>query len=442
MKPTFGENLRFFVRYQVGFMYLRYFMWNFAGRQSDVQAHYREEITKGQWLSGIKPIDEFRLGRQDKLPAKFKDNPGRNKYYMLPLLLGLVGAFFQYKRNRKDFWVVALLFLLTGLAIVVYLNQYPFQPRERDYAYAGSFYAFAIWIGLGVWGLVEAIKKAVPQKLAAPLVTFACLTIPGIMAAENWDDHDRSGRYTARDFAANYLNSCAKNGIIFTNGDNDTFPLWYAQEVEGIRTDVRVVNLSYLGASWYIEQLERDAYDAPRVDLIHTPDKYRQGNRDVIYVIDRLQRPVNLKEAIEFVASDKPETKKLPNYNESIEHLPTKSFFIPHDSAQIIESGFVREGLAKYLAPVEFTINSNYLTKNHLIVLDMLAQNQWKRPVYYAITVSSEKLFGLRQLLPGARPNLLGFAGKRRKHRCPGSRHDRHRNNVQQRYEQVCLGRH
>ena len=283
--PSFGQNLRFFFRYQVGYMYLRYFMWNFAGRQNDIQGH--GELTKGNWISGIKFIDQTRLGPQRNMPASIVDNKGHNKYYLLPLLLGLVGAFFHYKRHNKDFWVVGLLFVLTGLAILVYLNQYPIQPRERDYAYAGSFYAFAIWIGIGVAGLIEWVSKWKRSVVIAGVLVLASLIlVPGIMATENWDDHDRSDRFTAPAFARNFLNSCLPGGIIFTNGDNDTFPLWYIQEVEGVRTDVRVVNLSYLTADWYIEQMKQTFYDSYALPISMTKEQYIQGKRDYAYLVE------------------------------------------------------------------------------------------------------------------------------------------------------------
>ncbi len=241
--PTFGENLKFFFTYQLGHMYWRYFMWNFSGRQNDTQSH--GELLNGNWITGLNFIDDNLIGPQENLPDSMKTQKSRNVYYMLPLILGLIGFFFHLKNHFNDFIVVLLLFVLTGLAIVVYLNQYPLQPRERDYAYAGSFYAFSIWIGLGVLGVYKFFNRKLPAFASAGLATTICLiAVPAIMASENWDDHDRSNRYIARDFASNYLNSCAPNAILFTHGDNDTFPLWYAQEVEGIRTDVRVVNLS------------------------------------------------------------------------------------------------------------------------------------------------------------------------------------------------------
>ncbi len=284
-RPSFGQNMRFFFRYQVGYMYLRYFMWNFAGRQNDIQGH--GELTKGNWISGIKFIDQSRLGPQRDMPASIVDNKAHNKYYLLPLLLGLAGAFFHYKKHQKDFWIVGLLFLMTGFAILVYLNQYPIQPRERDYAYAGSFYAFAIWIGIGVAGLIEwAFKWKRSVVSAGVLVIASLILVPGIMAKENWDDHDRSDRYTAPAFARNFLNSCLPGGVIFTNGDNDTFPLWYIQEVEGFRTDVRVVNLSYLTADWYIEQMKTTFYDSEALPISMEKEHYIQGKRDYAYLVE------------------------------------------------------------------------------------------------------------------------------------------------------------
>jgi hypothetical protein len=283
--PTFGENLRFFFRYQIGYMYLRYFMWNFAGKQNDIQGH--GELTKGNWVSGINFIDQARLGPQKNQPASMTDNKANNKYYMLPLLLGLIGAYFHYKKHNKDFWIIGLLFVLTGLAILVYLNQYPIQPRERDYAYSGSFYAFAIWVGIGVAGLIEwASKRKRTVVTAGALVLVTLILVPGMMAKENWDDHDRSGRYTAPAFARNFLNSCLPDGIMFTNGDNDTFPLWYIQEVEGVRTDVRIVNLSYLTADWYIEQMKQTFYDSESLPISWTKEQFVQGKRDYAYLVE------------------------------------------------------------------------------------------------------------------------------------------------------------
>jgi len=395
-KPTFGENLRFFFRYQVGYMYMRYFMWNFAGRQNDLQGY--GEVFKGNWISGIRFIDEIRLGPQDNLPAFLKDNLARNRYYMLPLLLGVVGLVFQFRRQRKDFWVVVLLFFMTSIAIVLYLNQYPHQPRERDYAYAASFYAFAIWIGLGVLGLSEWMRSKIPGMAGPALVTLACLLlVPGIMIKENWDDHDRSGRYTARDFAWNYLNSCAPNAILFTNGDNDTFPLWYIQEVEGVRTDVRVVNLSYLGADWYIRQVSRKAYNSDGVPFAMKIDQYRTGTRDFVYLVNRIDNYVDLGEAMAFLRSDDPRTKSIGNTHERIDYIPARKFKIPIDPAHIIETGTVRPELAgKIVKEMRWDIASSSLQKNEMMVLDLLDNNNWERPVYYSVTVSRDLYLNLQ----------------------------------------------
>ncbi len=285
-KPSFGENLKFFFKYQVNFMYFRYFLWNFVGRQSDIQTY--GTVADGNWISGIPVIDNLRLGDQSLLPDSMQNNAGKNKYYFLPLLLGLFGIFFLLRENKLSkeyFWVVLLFFIMTGIAIIVYLNQTPYQPRERDYAYAGSFYSFAIYIGFAVLGIYKFLKEYISAKTTAILATaMSLLMAPVLMAVQNWDDHDRSLRYTARDFAYNYLNTCTENAIIFTNGDNDTFPLWYSQEVEGQRTDVRVINLSYLNTDWYIDQMKRRAYNSSPIPFSLTKDQYIEGTRDLMYV--------------------------------------------------------------------------------------------------------------------------------------------------------------
>jgi len=398
-KPTFTENLRFFWRYQIIHMYWRYFMWNFSGRQNDIQGF--GEPNKGNWISGIKFIDQARLGPQDDLPDSITQNKGNNKYYMLPFLLGLLGLIYHLIKNKNDFIVVMLLFFFTGIAIVLYLNQTPYQPRERDYAYAGSFYAYAIWIGIGVFALIDSISKQIKGTLFNVFVVLLCLLIvPGIMAKENWDDHDRSNRYTARDFASNYLNSCEPNAIIFTNGDNDTFPLWYAQEVEGIRTDVRVINLSYLSADWYLEQMHRKQYKSDPVPFRFTRDDVLQGKRDVIYLIERIKDYVDLKQALDFVASDDPETKKLPNYSERIDYIPAKKFIFNVDTASVFANRYVTDKEKKQVVTqMKWAINRNYLTKADLLVLDLLVHNNWKRPIYFAVTVSHENYLNLLNYL-------------------------------------------
>ncbi len=286
-EPNFANNMRFFLTYQVGWMYFRYFMWNFAGKQNDIQGH--GDVLHGNWISGIKFLDELRLGPQDKLPEKWENRRSRNKYYLLPLILGLIGVFYSY-RNKEYFWAILVFFIMTGLAIVVYLNQTPYQPRERDYAYAASFYAFAIWIGLGVLAIYEWLKNATKQdNISAILALVLTIGVPIEMGFQNWDDHDRSHRYHARDFAYDYLMSCAPDAILFTYGDNDTFPLWYAQEVEGIRTDVRVVNLSLLSTDWYIKQIRRKAYESDPAPMSIAQDKYIEGKRDYVPIYEQNQ---------------------------------------------------------------------------------------------------------------------------------------------------------
>jgi len=404
--PTFGENLRFFLSYQISHMYLRYFMWNFAGRQNDIQGH--GDIVNGNWISGINALDSARLGDQSTLPDSLKNNKGRNAYYLLPLLLGLVGALYHYRQHQRDFWVVMLLFIMTGLAIVVYLNQYPHQPRERDYAYAGSFYAFTIWIGLGVAALCDILKQRIPETATAVGVTVISLVlVPGIMASENWDDHDRSNRYTARDFGANYLESCEKNAVIFTNGDNDTFPLWYNQEVEGVRTDIRVCNLSYLQTDWYIDQMRSKAYDSEPLPITFTHDQYVQGTRDVIYLLSdpRVKGAVELSKALEFVKDDDPRTKLSQADNAS--YIPSRKLFVKVDKEAVIRNKVVPEDKYDQIADTIFIDfgSRNYLVKDELMVLDMIANSNWERPVYFAITVGRDKYLGLQDYF-----QLEGFA--------------------------------
>ncbi len=381
--PTFLENLKFFFSYQVGHMYFRYFMWNFVGRQNDVQGDGGP--LNGNWISGIKFIDTILIGSQDKLPDELKNAPSRNTYYFLPLILGLLGMFFQLQRDVKNFWVVMFLFLLTGLAIVVYLNQKPFEPRERDYSYAGSFYAFTIWIGLGVLGLFESLPDKFQKRTTAFLISIVCLLlVPGILAAENWDDHDRSGRYTARDIAYNYLNSCERNAILFTLGDNDTFPLWYAQEVEGIRTDVRVVNLMLLNMDWYINQMRRKAYESDPLPISTPPEKFRNGTNDIIYIQERTNITADLKDIMQFILSDKPGTKLETHTGESYSFIPTRNFRIPVDTTFVIKNGTVKPKDASLIVPsIEWRFTRNRLLKSDFIVLDILANNNWERPIYY-----------------------------------------------------------
>jgi hypothetical protein len=398
MKPTFGENLQFFFTYQVGFMYLRYFLWNFSGRQNDVQGS--GGILNGNWITGINFLDAIRLGDQNHLPPTLGENKGKNAYYMLPFILGLMGMFFQYqsgKKGKQDFAVVMLLFFMTGLAIVIYLNQDPLQPRERDYAYAGSFYAFAIWIGLGVLAVYDLLKRFSAGTVSAIVATVVSLfAVPVLMASENWDDHDRSGRYTARDFGGNYLQTCAPNAIIFTNGDNDTFPLWYAQEVEGIRTDVRVCNLSYLQTDWYIDQMRKKYYESDPLPIKFTEDQVVQGTRDIVYVLDQLKRPVNLNEALEFIRSEDPATKLQQADNSSF--LPSKQLYFPVDKKAVLASGTVdAKDDSLIVDKLDINLTGNYISKDEMIILDIINNNKWKRPIYFAVTVGREKYLNLQE---------------------------------------------
>ena len=418
VKPTFTENLRFFATYQLGHMYFRYFMWNFAGRQNDMQGHGR--LLEGNWMSGIHLIDQQRLGPLYGLPGYLENNRARNRYYLLPLFLGIIGLLYHIQKNRKDAWVVFLLFFFTGIAIVIYLNQTPYQPRERDYAYVGSFYAFAIWIGIGVLAVNDNLKhyfRGIKGALLATLVPL--IFIPGTMAVQNWDDHDRSGRYTARDIAINYLESCAPNAILFTYGDNDTFPLWYAQEVEGIRTDVRVVNLGYLGTDWYIDQMKRQAYESAPLPLSMTRDKYLPGTRELIYLFDQVPVPLNLHEALDFMLSDHKVNQLQLTETEYVNYLPGKSISLPIDSLQVVATGTVEPGRAHLIEPeMEWYINRNFLGKSDLALLDIIATNNWERPLYFAVTVPGSELLGLHNYL-----QLEGMAYRL----VPISRHERER---------------
>lgn len=393
--PTFAQNLKFFWKYQVLHMYWRYFMWNFAGRQNDIQGH--GGITKGNWISGFEGLDAMRLGPQDKLSKGMLDNKARNKFYFLPLILGLIGMYWHYKRDKHDAWTVMLLFFFTGMAIVLYLNQTPYQPRERDYAYAGSFYAYAMWIGLGVIAMVEWLKKKIAEPSAAAVSTVVCMAVPVIMGAQGWDDHNRSHRYTSRDIAWDYLNSCAPNAIIFTNGDNDTFPLWYAQEVEGVRTDVRVVNLSLLNTDWYIDQMKTKAYESDPLPISLTHSQYVQGTRDYVPFYDRqLQGYTTLKDVINFISSDAPETKVRTQGGTELNYFPTKKLMLPVDRNAVIKSGAVAaEDANKIVDTIFWDLDKAYLMKADLVILDILAHNNWKRPVYFAVTVGNDSYMNL-----------------------------------------------
>lgn len=391
--PKFSSNLRFFFTYQIGHMYFRYFMWNFAGRQNDTQGHGGP--INGNWITGINFIDKILIGGStNDMPEEMKNLPSRNTYFLLPLILGIFGAFFHAKKQEFDFSIVLALFVMTGIAIVVYLNQTPVQPRERDYAYAGSFYAFAIWIGLGVLSIIEFLNKRLNKNLSAILVSVLTLVlVPGIMAKENWNDHDRSGRYTTRDIAYDYLNSCEPNSILFTGGDNDTFPLWYAQEVEGIRTDVRVVNLMLLNMDWYIDQMKNKAYESEPLPLKIKSSQYINGTRDAVPILDQYQQSFDARDIIEFVVSDLKDTKLPPQYGKNIDFVPARKFFIPVDTARVIANGTVKSKNKNQLVNrLEGRLAGNYLTKSNLAALDIIANNNWNRPIYFVGSNHTDEL--------------------------------------------------
>ncbi|MDR0420563.1 MAG: DUF2723 domain-containing protein [Prevotellaceae bacterium] len=389
--PTFGENMRFMFLYQMGWMYWRYFMWNFAGRQNDYLGD--GNCLHGNWISGINFIDNARLGPQDELPDYLANNKARNKYYMLPLLLGILGIVMHWSRNRKDFSIVLMLFFCTGIAIVIYLNQTPYQPRERDYAYVGSFYAFAVWIGIGVAGLYELLKNMSPKIIAAGTATILSIFVPYIMAKENWDDHDRSGRYIAPDFGKNYLESCDKNGVVFTFGDNDTFSLWYNQEVEGNRTDVRVANTSYLYSDWYYSQLLHTYYDSQALKLSASPEKIVGSLRDILPVKNDETTQWELKDALSIVMSDDMRAKTMTNYSyKPINYFPSSTVKLTVDKNKVRKNGIVSDSLNDDMIHDKIDVNlpKNGIRKNMLAVLDIVANNFEERPVYLGTTVPQE----------------------------------------------------
>ncbi len=387
VEPTFLENLNFFFNYQLSYMYWRYFLWNFVGRQSDIQP-LQSTITDGNWLSGIKWIDEKFTGPQDDLPREIAENKGRNTYYFLPFLLGLIGLLYQLNRDQRNFSIVMILFIMTGIALVVYFNTSPGEPRERDYVYAGSFYAFSIWIGLGVLAFRELFARLARRNTTAiaAAATVLCMVVPTILAAQNWDDHDRSHRYMSRDLGWNYLMSTLPNSIILNYGDNDTFPLWNNQEVYGVRPDVRIMNTSYLGGEWYVDEMKTRANDAAGVPFSLPKHKYTYMN-DWVPVSDRIDRPVALKEVMDFIRSDDPRTQwRLENgtdEGERVDYIPTKQLALPVNKENAIASGIVKEAdRDKMVDTVYFTLPKSAIDKSQLMLLDMLANFDWKRPIF------------------------------------------------------------
>ena len=384
-KPTFGANLRYFFDYQLNWMYWRYFMWNFVGRQNDVHSPLPGNIFDGNWESGIALIDQLRLGDQSDAPAPLRENKGKNHYYFLPLLLGLLGLMIQFDRDKRGSWIVFLMFFMTGIAIVLYLNQPPYQVRERDYAYAGSFYMFAIWIGLGVMALYDWVTDALKGKHAAAVAvasTAAGLCIPALMAAENWDDHDRSHRYTSTEMAANYLNSVGKNGLLVTHGDNDTFPLWYAQEIEGIRTDVRVVNTSLLGTDWYIDQMKWASNESAPLPLTIPASQYLYGTNEYVFIAYDDGKPMLLSDVMDIFKD--PKMKVELQSRRKADFICARKLVIPVDKENCLRYGIVDEKFAQEIPDsITLTISEdkNYLTKPELFLLDLLSNYKWDRPI-------------------------------------------------------------
>ena len=495
--PSFFDNLKFGLTYQMGHMWFRYFMWNFSGRQNDIQGQGigADAYENGNWITGIKFLDEARLGSMENLATKHKSNAGTNKYFLLPFLLGIIGAVFHYKRHKKDFAVAAILFVLTGMAINIYLNMPPLQPRERDYAYVGSFYAYAIWVGIGVQGIWYLIKNKIPGIAGAAIASVLCLlAVPVLMASQNWDDHDRSNKYTARDFGSNYLESCSPNAILFSMGDNDTYPLWYGQEVERMRTDIRVINLSLLGTDWYINQMRKDLGVGPGVEFTLQPNQITPGLRDYVPFVDNpsalytekfeanknvlapvyqallndvsvvldasefpviskgdydrikelgvdflpnrligllnkinepqmLERyslaqadlkplldkaneinqqvaasPAPLKAIIDFIASDEPNTKVPLQNGERIDYFPTKNFLIPVDKQKVLANGTVSPQYADRIVDnVVWTYPKGNILKNDLMILDLIATNDWNKPIYFTVSMGPDSYIGLQK---------------------------------------------
>lgn len=384
-KPSTASNFNYLLEFQMGYMYWRYFMWNFAGRQNDNQGKYTN--FDGNWLSGIDFIDENRLGSQENLPSDLAENKARNTYYFLPLILGLIGLFFHASKDVKRFWVLTVFFLFTGIALKIYLNERPFEPRERDYALVGSFYVFAIWIGLGVYAIFHYLKRYITPKLVAPLVGLVCLLcVPVLMASENWDDHDRSGKYTTLSMAKKYLDSVDEDAILFTIGDNDTFALWYAQEIEGYRTDVRTINTSLFATDWYIDQMRKKAYESEPIETTLKHDDYKYGTNDAVwYQADpRISDTLVIDKFIQYIKSDNETTKAELQSGQVINTFPTKNIRVPVDKQKILQNGIVKPENADLIVPyIDINLEDNLIYKPNLMMLDLLANNDWERPIYF-----------------------------------------------------------
>lgn len=382
-KPTFFNNMKFMVQYQFGYMYIRYLLWNFVGRQSDVQGKY--DNTNGNWLSGFNFIDEIFTGTQKNLPSDMQNNKGRNIYYGIPLILALIGFVFHAQRDKKSFYVLLVLFLFTGLALKVYLNERPFEPRERDYALVGSFYVFAMWIAYGIYAIFETLKKYIQPKVAlAVVLATTLLASPVVLAAQNWNDHDRSNKDTAYTMAKAYLDSCEPNAILFTIGDNDTFPLWYMQEIEGYRTDIRIVNTSLFMTDWYIDQMKMKTHNSEPIPSSFNREQYKGSHRDYSLYVERTKDPLLLDEMLKFIALDDERAKIELNNGRKVNYFPSKKVIFPIDKATIIKNKVVSEKFYDSIVPaIEFEIKDEALYKNRLMMLDIVNQNNWKRPIYF-----------------------------------------------------------
>nr|WP_294774230.1 DUF2723 domain-containing protein [uncultured Flavobacterium sp.] len=382
-KPSTWDNISFMIEYQFGYMYGRYLLWNFVGRQNDIQGRY--DNLDGNWISGIKFVDEIHLGKgtQENLPDDVKNNKGRNVYYFLPFIIGLIGLMYHAQRDLKSFYVLLALFLFTSIALKIFLNERPFEPRERDYALVGSFYVFAIWLGFGVYAIYEIVSDYIKSKIVGPVVIGACLlAAPVLMASQNWDDHDRSNRYTATAMAKNYLNSCDKNAILFTIGDNDTFPLWYAQEIEGVRPDIKIINTQLFMTDWNIDQAKFKTYDADGLPISFKHSEYVGDNLDYVAHIPKTEARTNIKEFIDFI-KDSRSTIELQN-GQTIHYYPTNKIRIPVDKNTIIKNKVVNPKYYDSIVPyIDLDIKGSAMYKNRLMMLDVLANNNWKRPIYF-----------------------------------------------------------
>ena len=383
-RPSLFQNLKFMFEYQFGYMYWRYFMWNFVGKQDDIQGRYTD--LHGNWLSGIKFIDELRLGSQDNLPSDVENNKGRNTYFFLPLILGIIGFVFHFKNDQKSWWVLLVFFLFTGLALKVYLNERPFEPRERDYALVGSFYVFAMWIGYGVYALFDLLKEYIKPKMALPIVLAATvLAGPVLLASQNWDDHDRSNRYTAQAMGRMYLDSCDENAILFTIGDNDTFALWYIQNVEGYRQDVRVVNTSLFQTDWYIDDMKKKAFTSDPIPSQMTHEKYRWGTRDFLFYQKTVRDTIDIKTWMNFVADDSKNTQIELQSGQWVHTFPSKVIRVPVDKEKVLENGIVDPKDAdKIVSDIYIDLKGSIIYKNRMMMLDIIANNNWERPIYFS----------------------------------------------------------